>query len=94
MEDIHYKHDTRNNHAPINVKPGGGSGYPRGFDPRVGILIVYNYLPKGRWIVVDTYRDTKRRGIYPPLLTDPEGDSCFSIYQIRWIKKRFFNFFF
>ena len=22
----------------------------------------------------------------PPLFTDPEGDSCFSIYQIRWIK--------
>ena len=21
--------------------------------------------------------------IYPPLFTDPEGDSCFSIYQIR-----------
>ena len=32
--------------------------------------------------------------IYPPLFTDPEGDSCFSIYQIRWITKRFFNFFF
>ena len=36
---------------------------------------------------------------YPPELregefTDPEGDSCFSIYQIRWIKKRLFNFFF
>jgi len=36
--------------------------------------------------VVDTYRDAKRRGIYPPLFTDPEGDSCFSIYQIGWIK--------
>ena len=24
--------------------------------------------------------------IYPPLFTDPEGDSYFSIYQIRWIK--------
>ena len=34
------------------------------------------------------------RYIYPPLFTDPEGDSCFSIYQIRWIKKHFFNFFF
>ena len=32
--------------------------------------------------------------MYPLLFTDPEGDSCFSIYQIRWIKKRFFNFFF
>ena len=35
---------------------------------------------------MDIYRDAKRRGIYPPLFTDPEGDSCFSIYQIRWIK--------
>ena len=34
------------------------------------------------------------RYIYPPLFTDPEGDSCFSIYQIRWIKKCCFNFFF
>ena len=34
------------------------------------------------------------RYVYPPLFTDPEGDSCFSIYQIRWIKKRFLNFFF
>ena len=24
--------------------------------------------------------------IYPPLFNDPEGDSCFSIYQIRRIK--------
>ena len=58
------------------------------------IRIIYNYPPKGRCIEVDIYRDGKRRGIYPSLLTDPEGDSCFSIYQIRWIKKRFFNFFF
>ena len=57
-------------------------------------VVLYNYPPKGRWIVVDIYRDAKRRGIYPPLFTDPEGDSCFSIYQIRCIKKRFFNFFF
>ena len=50
--------------------------------------IIHNYLPKGRWIVADIYRDVKHRGIilYPSLLTDPEGDSCFSIYQIRWIK--------
>ena len=34
------------------------------------------------------------RYIYPSLFTDPEGDSCFSIYQIRWIKKCCFNFFF
>ena len=44
--------------------------------------------------MVDIYRDAKRRGICPPLFTDPEGDSCFSIYKIRWIKKRFFNFLF
>ena len=31
---------------------------------------------------VDIYRDSKRRGIYLALFTDPEGDSCFSIYQI------------
>ena len=43
--------------------------------------------------MVDIYRDAKRRGMYPPLFTDPEGDSCFIIYQIRSIKKRFFNFF-
>ena len=36
----------------------------------------------------------KRQGIYPTLFTDPEGDSCFSFYQIRWIKKCVFNFFF
>ena len=35
---------------------------------------------------MDIYQDAKRRGISPPLFTDPEGDSCFSIYQIRWIK--------
>ena len=36
---------------------------------------------------MDIYGDVKRQGIYPPLFTDPEGDSCFSIYQVRWIKK-------
>ena len=36
--------------------------------------------------MVDIYRDAKRRGIFPPLFTDPEGDICFSIYQIRWIE--------
>ena len=57
-------------------------------------LILYNYPPKGRWMVVDIYRDAKCRVIYPLLFTDTEGDSCFSIYQIRWIKKCCFNFFF
>ena len=54
--------------------------------------MLYNYPPKERWIVVDIYWDAKRLGIYPPLFSNPEGDSCFSIYQIRWIKKcRFIN---
>ena len=48
--------------------------------------LLYNYPPKGKWIVVEIYRDTKRRGLYLALFTDPEGDSCFSIYQISWIK--------
>ena len=42
--------------------------------------IVYNYPPKGRWIVVLIFRDAKDRGVYLALFTDPEGDSCFSIY--------------
>ena len=29
---------------------------------------------------------TKRRGFNLALLTDPEGDGCFGIYQISWIK--------
>ena len=35
---------------------------------------------------VNIDRDAKRRGRYLALFTDPEGDSCFSIYQISWIK--------
>ena len=35
---------------------------------------------------MDMYLDASRLGRYPPLFTDPEGDTCFSIYQIRWIK--------
>ena len=34
------------------------------------------------------YWDLKRRGIYLALLTDPEGDICFSIYRISWIKMK------
>ena len=60
---------------------------PRSFTDTVcDWRIIYNYPPQGRWIVVDTYLDASRLGIYPPLSTSPEGDSCFSIYQIRWIK--------
>ena len=35
---------------------------------------------------VNMDRDAKRWGRYLALFTDPEGDSCFSIYQISWIK--------
>ena len=38
------------------------------------------------------YRDAKCRGIYLALWTDPEGDSCLSIYQISWIKMKKSNF--
>ena len=34
------------------------------------------------------YRDVKHRGIYLALFTDSEGHSCFSIYQISWIKMK------
>ena len=37
---------------------------------------------------MDISRDAKSRGIYLALFTDPEGDSCFSIYQISWIKMK------
>ena len=43
-------------------------------------ILLYNYPPKGRWIVLYIYTETLA------LWTDPEGDSCFSIYQISWIK--------
>ena len=44
------------------------------------LVIINNYSPKWRWLVVDIYRATKRRGKYPPLATDTEVNNCFSIY--------------
>ena len=32
------------------------------------------------------YGDANRPSVHLPLFTDSEGDSCFSIYQISWIK--------
>ena len=91
-------------YGPVTVgnhRPLGGVGSSSTQVPQLSVelwcaigIIVFNYPPKGRWKVVDIYRDAKRRGIYSPLFTDPEEDSCFSMYQIRWIEKRFFNFFF
>ena len=43
-------------------------------------LLINNYLPKWRWLVVDIYRAAKRRGKYQRLATDTEVNSCFSIY--------------
>ena len=51
--------------------------------------ILYNYPPKRRWIVVPMYWDTKwHRGTYLVLFIDPEGGSCFSIYQVSWRKMK------
>ena len=52
---------------------------------------VYNIqqFPEGEVkSAVYIYRDAKHRGIYLALFTDPEGDSCFSVYQISWIKMK------
>ena len=38
--------------------------------------------------MVDKNQDAKHRGIYLVLFTDPDGDSCFSAYQISWIKMK------
>ena len=38
--------------------------------------------------MVGIYRDAKRQGIYLALFIDPKGDSCFSTYQISWIKMK------
>ena len=43
-------------------------------------IIINNYSPQCRWLVVDIYRAAKRRGKYPTLATDTEVNSCFSIY--------------
>ena len=55
--------------------------------------ILFNYPPKGE---VNSsgyiYRDAKRRAIYLALFTHPERDSCFSIYQISWIKMKKITF--
>ena len=42
--------------------------------------------------MVDIYRDAKRRGIYPPLFTDPEGDSCLVSTKSDGLKKRSISF--
>ena len=57
--------------------------------------IIIQLSPKG---VVNSgryiSRDAKRLGIYMYLVlfTDPERNSCFSIYRISWIKMKKVNF--
>ena len=43
-------------------------------------VIISNYPPKWRWLAVDIYRAAEQRGKYLTLVTDTEGDNCFSIY--------------
>ena len=40
----------------------------------------------------EIYRDEKSRGIYLALFTDPEGPSCFSIYENQLDKNERSNF--
>ena len=44
--------------------------------------VLIQLSPEGEVNSGGIYRDEKRRGIYLALWTDPEADSCFSIYQI------------
>ena len=57
-------------------------------------VVMFNIIqlsPEGE-VNSSAYRDAKRRGIYPALFTDPEVGSCFSIYQMSWIKMKTSNF--
>ena len=50
------------------------------------IFFVYEkYQDTSFCILVYNYPE-RRSNIYVALFTDPEGDSCFSIHQISWIK--------
>ena len=44
------------------------------------VRISNNYSPKWRWLIVDIRLATSRLGKYPPLNTDTEVNSCFSMY--------------
>ena len=52
--------------------------------------ILYNYPPKGRWIVVDIYRDASR--YISTALHRPWGGYLFQYLPNQMDKKRFFNF--
>ena len=44
------------------------------------LLIINNYSPQCRWLAVDIFLAALRLGKYPPLATDTEVNSCFSLY--------------
>ena len=57
-------------------------------EPHLGVMVIINSIqlsPEGEVNSCGYITETQSR-IYLPLFTDPEGDSCFSIYLIRWIK--------
>ena len=41
---------------------------------------------------MDIYRAAERRGKYPTLVTDTEGDNCFSIYPVSELGMDNFSF--
>ena len=47
-------------------------------------IIINNYSPKWRWIVVGIYWAVKRQGKYLPL-SPTEVNNCFSIYHKSWM---------
>lgn len=49
--------------------------------PQLKFAIINNYSPDWGWLVVDIHRTTKRRGKYPPLATDTEVNSYFTIFE-------------
>ena len=54
---------------------------------------VIQLSPEGEVNSGGIYRNQKcRLGIYLALFTGPEGDICFSIYQISWIKQKYIFF--
>ena len=50
------------------------------------VLIINNYSPKWRWLVVDIYRAARRQGKYPPLTTDTEVNSCFLLVYTKTVR--------
>ena len=52
----------------------------------ISLQILYTYLPKGRWMVVDIQRREASRHISSSV--HQEGDRSFSIYQISWIEMK------